>query len=468
MRAYFLFSVCALCANLSLGQVGANWILGDSMHLCFTDTGLQFKSEVNVRADEAISTISDSVGSLLFTATSFGVYNRDFELMPNGLFASSTGTSTQGTLILPIPESNDLYCVFYVDEQPTEQRRLLYSIVDITADGEKGDVTVKNRVVVPQRFSEQLEAVRHGNGEDWWIIGRILEDTSFDHSNTLITILLTSDTVKVVDTYECLMSRRFGEMAVSGTGDLLAIASVSPGGLVQVLEFDRCVGTIETAEVVLSEEMSSFYGCEFSPNSSKLYVSRTNAENVLQIDLSSGAVTEVFKGSFGPNNSAGQIELGQDGKIYWCMVKQASGLIEPASYLHRINSPNLPGLACDFDTFAVYLGGNINERLGLPNMVNYDLGPVPGGCDSTTAVTEAIVAEQSFTVTPSVADQIIQVKGLPPQLLSKQFRVIDVNGQTYKMGVFPSSRVLKVGDLIPGRYYLVVPGFRAEPFVVQR
>lgn len=58
--------------------------------------------------------------------------------------------------------------------------------------------------------------------------------------------------------------------------------------------------------------------------------------------------------------------------------------------LSVINSPDLPGAACDFQPYSFYLGGK-RTYWGLPNNPDYDLGPLVGSpCDTLVGTTETL------------------------------------------------------------------------------
>jgi hypothetical protein len=58
---------------------------------------------------------------------------------------------------------------------------LYYSIIDMNLNGGNGGITTaKNVFLKDSLWTGNINAVRHGNGRDWWLIaGKILSDTIY-------------------------------------------------------------------------------------------------------------------------------------------------------------------------------------------------------------------------------------------------------------------------------------------------
>ena len=146
--------------------------------------------------------ISNSDGELLFYTNGCYIANNEHKMMENGdglnpglgydLNCAVGGyTVVQGALILPIPESNNEYLIFHtqlkVVSNPTDLLPfLLYTRVDMTANGDLGRVIEKNMPVLSDTLDAGLlTAVKHVNNKDWWII--VAERFSSRHYRMLIT-----------------------------------------------------------------------------------------------------------------------------------------------------------------------------------------------------------------------------------------------------------------------------------------
>ncbi len=106
--------------------------------------------------------------------------------------------------------------------------------------------------------------------------------------------------------------------------------------------------------------------------------------------------------------------MGPDGKIYMPMAYSGMGYyynVDQNLYLSVINQPNEAGLACDFDTLSVWLGGN-RATYSLPNICDYSLGPLAGSeCDTTgVAINEFEELNNEITIYPNPAHSVLLIK----------------------------------------------------------
>jgi len=82
----------------------------------------------------------------------------------------------QDIFFLPHPMDTNLYYLIhaglgYTDAWGGMYQHVYYSLLDKQLDGGRGDVVEKNVSIVEDTMSlSSLSAVRHGNGQDWWII----------------------------------------------------------------------------------------------------------------------------------------------------------------------------------------------------------------------------------------------------------------------------------------------------------
>ncbi len=367
-----------------------HWILGDSMHLQFTDSGLVYLGQVPFRSRESLCSISNENGELQLYANEGRIYDHTSQIIPGGDSMNENPaiytSATQGAVIIPF--DGKYYAINRI-ELGSPNGGLSYSVVEYDSILDSYNVldSLRKIILQPQLFAEQLQIVKHGNGIDWWIIGRKLSNSNIPRSNSFVLYLLSSSGIELIHNEVIgLESSTNGELAASPDGKLLALASFSLGRL-QLYDFDRCSGIISNARVIVDDSSSTYYGCAFSSNSSKLYVAKYNREVLEQVDLSSEPymISTIFSANYGLSNTAGQLELGPNGKIYWIQDVQGSIFDSlPAMYLGVINNPNAFGLSCNYDPLGLYFGGRVNRfSPGLPNHPNYYLGPLVGSpCDT--------------------------------------------------------------------------------------
>ena len=121
---------------------------------------------------------------------------------------------------------------------------LKYSIIDMTYNNFNGKVTEKN-TLLQDSISEQLLAVKHANGRDWWLIGRKI------NSDTIIKFLVNPTGISG-PFYQEIGSRFYqqvGENAVSSDGN--RIAYVCNYGNISLMNFDRCSGQLSDRKSVV-------------------------------------------------------------------------------------------------------------------------------------------------------------------------------------------------------------------------
>ena len=173
-----LLSFACLFSN---GQ-GKNsiWCFGDSAGIDFRNTlsPIPFTSGMNSKG--TCASISDSVGSLLFYCSTpdivgfwngvypLGiVYNNNHQMMANGDSLNCIAWYHE-MVIVPDPANSQLYYIFHIGV--TGQYGLYYSVVDMTLDSGRGAVISKNNQVRNEVAVDCIQAVRNGNGKDWWVI----------------------------------------------------------------------------------------------------------------------------------------------------------------------------------------------------------------------------------------------------------------------------------------------------------
>jgi hypothetical protein len=169
-KIVLLFSWLVASIQISSAQKEAwNWNFGINAGLKFdstlTPTAITTSAMTNF---EGVASISDRDGKLLFYTNGTNVYNALNEQMPNGFGLLGHASSTQSSIIVRKPLSDSLYYIFTVDYL-SGSNGLQYSIVDMTLDGGKGDLSSKNNVLLANS-REKVTAIRHANGIDFWIL----------------------------------------------------------------------------------------------------------------------------------------------------------------------------------------------------------------------------------------------------------------------------------------------------------
>ena len=301
---------------------------------------------------EGVGTVCDSTGNLLFYNDGNHVINANHVMMPNGDGLLSNISSTQTGLTVKQPGNDSLWYIFHIDLQ--SQIKLLYSIVDMSLNGGLGDVIEKNEPL-KKKTTEKAAAVAHANGVDVWIITHILGTDEFK------AFLLSStgiDTVGVSSFTGNAYSDAIGYLKPSPQGDKLASADFGMATY-SIYDFDDASGIVSNPSVSPANYMYA-YGCEWSPDGTKLYGGQENSNDLWQFDVSAGAnvwntATLIYQTT---SQEYEALQLGPDGKIYCSRYQTA--------WLGVINDPDSLGAACNFVDNGVDLQGRVCY-LGLPN-----------------------------------------------------------------------------------------------------
>jgi hypothetical protein len=426
---------CISSSNNSL-KTGSNcftdnlrnvWYFGDSAGIDFNTSPPSYLTNGKSYSYELAACISDVAGDLLFyvnspTNTSFtcNVWDKNHNIMQNGSGLYCAASYCQGAIILPFPGNTTLYNIFHLGYNPNWG--MYYSTVDISQNGGYGSVINKNVLfngTIP--YIEKLQAVKHANGRDWWVIAH-------DTGDVYYKFLFGINGISLVDSQQIGSDLRqmsggqpsvpiyggTGQMKFSEQGDKFALVGIN--GVIDLLDFDRCTGMFSNFTELGDPPYSYYrftYGSSFSPSSNVLYVS--NWDTLWQFDLTASNIKSSKQIIWINTNSQSQIsqqQLGPDCKIY---IASAYGISFPNSlydstnmYLTVINDPDGLGASCSITPFSFYLGGRrcIHD---LPNLPNYSLGSVPGSiCDSLTSVEEYLI-EGEVMVFPNPAGDVLNV-----------------------------------------------------------
>jgi hypothetical protein len=314
----------------------------------------------------------------------------------------------QGIIALPdISNPNRYYLVHsFMDSIPGLPPPVLYcdktltTYLDMSANNGNGNVIYKNQPIIADDIGQQITAVRHGNGKDWWILVQKC------NTNCFYRVLLTDTGFQVMPDLTCggqpVGDTDLASVTFSPDGSKFAQFAVF-GGL-NIYDFDRCTGELSNPIYYpLNTGDSGLYGTgvAISPNNRFLYVSATVV--LLQFDLwaddiaASADTVGIYDGYRNPFGSYFVTEQpGPDGKIY---IACGNGEFD----YHVINNPDSAGVACNFAQHAISLP---TPSGGVPNFPNYRLGALTGSaCDTISGLDEVARAakEQILNVFPNPA-----------------------------------------------------------------
>ncbi len=375
MRFSILLLFCFFTTGVLAQREAANWYFGTYAGLDFNSGSPEFLLDGQIRTVEGCETFSDKDGNLLFYTEGNNVWNRFHEIMPNGTQLGGSFSTTQSALVVPNPSNQNIYYIFTPDDvlayKLEKPSGFNYSIVDMSRDGGRGDLVVKNSVLLAQG-SEKVTAIRNPDGNFFWVITHF-RDSFYAYrvdAGGVSETPVVSQVGPLIDDFENFR----GSIKASPSGGKIAIAHtiLKPVYEGSLYLFDFNVNTGRVNNPVELNDERVYYGVEFSSNSTKLYASGLLIEgpedlgnlDIVQFDLNTADISnsiytvDTFPDGYG-NEISGSLQLAIDKKIYHAV---------PNSKLSVIRTPNLNGVNCDFRLFEVDLGDR-SATYGLPPFI---------------------------------------------------------------------------------------------------
>jgi hypothetical protein len=496
MRKKIVF--CVLVSFMALTSYSQkedyNWLLGDfnvqdSLYknkFMFNDFGLStidtIKSDANFYITN--SSISDSLGNLLFYTNGRKIYNAQHQVIENGDSLNFTPwgwnlgqsfnhySANQGVLILQKPNTNNEWFMFHLRkdtlpfiEFPNDWsiiKGLMFSKIVISDSNDLKVVSKNIELIGDTMFSGNLTACKHGNGRDWWIFA------SEGKSNCIYQLLLSPSGIQIFDTIcEGLIGSLYGDVGegvFSPNGELYIKGSALNG--IDIFDFDRCSGNLLHIESIsrinlfdtLVDPYFYFRGAVcISPNSRYLYT--TTADSSFRFDLNATNVAstkQFFKNI--PFDSLSiytlsSMQLGPDGRIYF-----------PNSITrkyHVMNNPDAEDIA--LIDLQVNLPLLKNGSRDFPNFPNYRLGPLTGSaCDTLGVGIQEIKESFGFLVKPNPASTYVEIDyGNFPWQSSSQasLHIYNLLGElvyTQNLPQYSGKRILDIQNFASGVYVLQI------------
>lgn len=459
-----------------LGRVNVS--TGYSYFLDFSSSQVNTETiERKLKFFNTNASICDTIGQLLFYTNGVWIANKNHDSLFNSQ-AFNPGFSTdfygqddeglglvQAVIILPKPGNGFKYSMFYVTAELVtahgwvNQAQPLYlsmSEIDLFLDGGLGAISEneKNVHVINDTISQgRIAACKHGNGRDWWVV------THKFYSDIYYILRVTPDTIynKTQQIGNSFYSDDIAGMAVFSP-DGSKYAHLNINDTIDLLSFDRCSGEFSNFIELSVPDTSTFsatLGCSFSANNRFLYVSTylslyqfdTWANDIQASMLKVGS----WEDQTGWPDWFFLHQLAPDGKIY-------ISLFNGDHWLHVINDPDSLGVSCNFVQGGLILP-QVATNNSLPNLPNYDLGPLQGSpCDTVyTSNPNSSIISTLFKLSPNpVSDWLSLSYSIKDDC---QLYLYNMNGeQVAAISLFPyfKSRVLNVSHLPSGIYIAIV------------
>ncbi|WP_223548189.1 T9SS type B sorting domain-containing protein [Aestuariivivens sp. NBU2969] len=408
MKKNHLISIVVIffLGSLYAQKQAINWYFGQGAGLNFNTEPPTVLTDSRLYTYEGCATISDKNGDLLFYTDGITVYNKQHQIMPNGVRLLGDPSSSQSAIIVPKPEDENIYYIFTVG---FEKPGLRYSTVDIRLDNGNGDILVNEKNInLLSSSSEKITAVKHSDGTSIWVI-------SFD-GVTFHSFKVSSQGINRISVKsrlgELILDPR-GYLKASPNGEYLAMANHANKSY--LLSFFAANGKVFPGiQFEFENEQEEAYGVEFSAENNKLYVDTflqqsTNTPDVFkytrflyQFDLNSGNVNNSRKLiSKNEDTYRGALQLALNGKIYRALSSEYD---VGSRYLGVINNPELDGDLCNYQHDAIDLSPSFRlnySTQGLPPFIQslfFFTINVKKPCENQTAEFSINTIEENYTV----------------------------------------------------------------------
>lgn len=423
-----------------------NWCFGGGQHLLFDIGSVQVLSNCAISTPEAASSISDTIGNLLFYTNGESVWNKMNQVMQNGNGLNGNWSATQ-CLIVKQPLSNSLYYIFYAGACG-DSAGANYAIVDISLNSGLGSVISKNNLLFSPS-SEKFTAVKNLNGTDIWVMTRSMNPTVFK-AYSLTSNGLNLTPVSSIDSIP--ENCGIGQMKFSHNGLMLALAN-SDSSRFELFDFNPNSG------VLSNQRLSQYfphpnvfgggitYGIEFSPNDSILYGSLNFSSILLKYDLTTTGNPLLNYAVIGTSSgeSLGALQLALDGNIYVGREEQF-GLNSFLGVIHNPNSWNFANYSDNGLALSNY--GNWS----LPNFEQSLLRNVP---PLITTSFNSVNSTLSFNAFPNPFNQEINVDAT---FKFSEITVTDLYGRVILNQHFKNANKFKtdLNELPKGMYIITI------------
>lgn len=376
---------------------GDVWFFGDSVLLDFKPALVQqgtmpvSVSKAYQESRNCSSTLCTPDGKLLLYTNGWQLRDSNHSYYANWIPNqnwSGNQNIVQGNMLLKVNDSTVFFFRYGNSFSSILHSQHFYRVIHLNRNGGLGWI---DPVEFPgmDSVTNQMTAVRHANGRDWWVLGHRTESDIFYKWHISELGVITPAWQQIGGVHPPLYVDYCGPMVFNLEGNQVAVPSHQ--GRVEIFGFDRCTGELNMFGQIDKPRVDSnfMYGLSFSPSGQLLYLSdgyfgplgQPNGveTRLYQYDLNSPNILaselEIWRtpDCDSCRRSIGLHKLGPDGRIY--MAHSISDYHdEVRDTLMAILNPDIRGLGCNFDPHAVLLAPG-KSRWGIPNMPDYRLGP---------------------------------------------------------------------------------------------
>lgn len=474
-RSSFLLIYLIQISILSIGQKQDRiWLFSDSAGIDFNDLSnpVALRSNISNPCLTNFTSISDNQGALLFystsvelSLTSIRVFDKNGALLENGDSLQGYPWVGQGSMILPWPGDTMKYYLFTGNRAGSVGNNMYYSIIDMSYNGGLGKVISKNNLLLADYVNEKMNATKHANGRDWWLVLMSTNTDQLYHKFLLTPQGIQGPFDQLIGSGDNI-NKAFGQMIFSRDGSKLV--SVSSNSSIDVFNFDRCSGALynyKAAGEAIYSPPNRYFGCSISSSGDVLYTSSIEPEfkNIYQFDLTASNINSTKQTIFSyPDTgsmyiiSMGQHLLGPDDKLYIVKGTNFNGTNWDTYYTHHLDvvlSPNIIGSGCNYQSNYFDLGIG-KTTIGLPTMVNYNLGPIVGSvCDSLSiGIQEQEFEDNGIQIYPNPFTKDLSIRSV--YTIDVLLKVYNELGELVYVKKINGNETIDFSFLPSGSYYV--------------
>ena len=417
--------------------------------LKFNDDSLEQIIEplnLNLATNYSRAAFSDTNGNLLFASNGWRLVNSTGEILSYKLWRNemphpddSPDTTmllvTLGPLFLNDPGDSSKAYLFYGEYDPAYEYSppnnytipadifFSYAYLDIPTQSLIGQ---ENTVLSTPTQNGNMQACRHANGRDWWVIKPGIYQNSF-YIGLLDPNGLSMQEVIIPGITANIQARTFSQFSFNG--DKFVHFAVFPDRLLYTYDFDRCIGALSNMQVHdLSDSLRAgdLNAITLSPDGSKIYLKKGNylsqpqqIQGTLQYDLNTSQYYYVCYYATAP-------QLTPNGKT---VILQSFILDENNQYLNTLSeimNPNEFGSACNLVEHKYPIQNNATFVMPS-NYANFRLVALEGSiCDSlsTGIQTSLYYPSLRFKIFPNPVESTLTIEQDMPSLC--EIRISDM------------------------------------------
>lgn len=386
MKQFYITFLLALPLLLFSQGENDNWYFGNKSAVNFSGASPLVLTDSVMDQLEAVGSVSDSNGKLLFYTDGQTVWTRDHTVMFNGTGLYGNSSSVQLTITKHPGIPNQYYIFTSSLAISSGANSYAYTIVDMSLganglDGNPlGEVTNKNLRILDDtgQLIQNGEAITSlsGDGNYNWILipynNKLLSykfDTSgFHNSQPVVSNLNFNSPVSIPPGVigvkaSSLLSSKYK------FSNYVCVSLSWPAMKTMVYSFNNSTGSI-TGDYLLEIDSNGSYVPEFNKDSSVLYLAFYKLYAIDLSSMTSVNYLQIHDFNFAPGEATGAIQRNVKNDIYLSMPEK--------NYLSKIINPDSFGISTYLDVNNIYLGNNHKARWGLPQTVPN--GDVPSKC----------------------------------------------------------------------------------------